>query len=62
MTNHQDQILSLQEVADMFGRSTKSVWRWHAKDKCFPAPIRINGRTIGWKQSVINEFLANQSK
>lgn len=59
-TTTTDRILSLQEVAEIFGRSSKSIWRWHAKDKCLVPPIKIKGRTVGWRQSTIDNFLASQ--
>lgn len=52
-----DRVLSLDEVAYIFGKSKKSIWRWHAKDKTFPSPISLNGRCIGWRESTINKFL-----
>lgn len=42
-----DRIMSLKEVSDSLGRSPRTIWRWWAKDKCFPKPIQINGRCLG---------------
>ncbi|MGO1298126.1 MAG: helix-turn-helix transcriptional regulator [Vibrio sp.] len=52
-----DRVLSFDEVAYIFGKSKKSIWRWHSKDKTFPSPITLNGRCIGWRESTINKFL-----
>jgi prophage regulatory protein len=52
-----DRIISPQEVADMFNRSPKSIWRWWRRDKNFPCPIQVSGRAIGWRESSIKKFL-----
>ncbi|WP_282177278.1 helix-turn-helix transcriptional regulator [Vibrio nereis] len=60
--NEFDRVLSAQEVAQIMGRSVKTLWRWHKKEKCFPSPISIQGRCVGWRQSVIDAYLEQQSK
>jgi predicted DNA-binding transcriptional regulator AlpA len=63
LTPNQERVLSPKEVGVIFNRSAKTVWAWHAKQKCFPAPdVKLNNRTIGWKKSTIDAFLANQGK
>lgn len=57
-----ERVLSLTEVAQIFGRSPKSIWRWHAKEGIFPQPIKLNGRTIGWRQSAIDAFLTAKAE
>ncbi|SON48156.1 helix-turn-helix transcriptional regulator [Vibrio tapetis] len=55
-----DKIMSLQEVAAEVKRSPRTVWRWWAKDKSFPKPIQMNGRCLGWRESVFVEWLNKQ--
>ena len=69
MTNHikleanQDYLLSPKEVGVIFNRSPKTIWSWVNKEKIFPeADVKFNNRTIGWKKSTIDAFLANQGK
>ena len=52
-----DRVMSLDEVAQMMGRSKKTIWRFWAKEKVFPKPILIKGRAIGWRESTIKKFL-----
>lgn len=58
----QDRVLSLNEVSAIIGRSPKTLWKWHAKDKTFPEPIKMNGRCIGWRESIVNDFLNQACK
>ncbi|MDC0611153.1 AlpA family phage regulatory protein [Vibrio sp.] len=60
--NQLDRILSIQEVSSLMGKSAKTLWRWHSKEKCFPKPLSVNGRAIGWRKSTIENFLDQQSK
>lgn len=55
-------IISLQELANQVNKSKVTVWRWWAKDKILPEPIIINGRCLGWKQSVIEEWLDSHTQ
>jgi len=57
-----DRVLSLDEVSQLMGRSKKTLWRWWAKDKSFPKPIQIKGRSVGYKQSSIDTFLTEKAK
>ena len=60
---NQDRVLSPKEVGAIFNRSSKTLWKWSNKDKIFPkADVKLNNRTIGWKKSTIDAFLANQGK
>lgn len=51
-----DPIINQDQAAQAIGRSKKTLWRWWAKEKCFPKPIIVNGRAIGWRKSVIDKF------
>ncbi|MGR5323408.1 helix-turn-helix transcriptional regulator [Vibrio sp. DNB22_17_1] len=56
-----DRVLSLDEVASILGKSKKSLWRWWAKDKVMPEPLKVNGRAIGFRESTVKAFLEQLS-
>ncbi|MBY7926917.1 AlpA family transcriptional regulator [Vibrio fluvialis] len=47
----------MAEVAQIFNRSMKSLWRWYAKEKIIPEPLKVNGRAIGYRASTVEEIL-----
>jgi prophage regulatory protein len=55
-----NKIISLNELAQLLNKSKVTIWRYWAKEKILPAPIQINGRCLGWKQSVITDWLDSQ--
>ena len=57
-----NRIMSLKEVSDSLGRSPRTIWRWWAKDKCFPKPIQINGRCLGWREKDFVYWLVAQAQ
>lgn len=52
-----DRVLSLDEVAAILGRSKKTLWRFYAKEKIIPEPLKVNGRAIGYRQSSVESIL-----
>lgn len=50
-------IISLAELALLVNKSKVTIWRWWAKDKILPEPILLNGKCLGWKLSVIEQWL-----
>jgi prophage regulatory protein len=55
-------IMTLAELAIMVRKSKVTVWRWWSIDKILPPPIQLNGRCLGWKQSVIEEWLDSNTQ
>ncbi|WP_282065084.1 helix-turn-helix transcriptional regulator [Vibrio rotiferianus] len=51
-----DRVLSLDEVAFILGKSKKTLWRL-AKNKVIPAPLKLNGRAIGYRASTLEAFI-----
>ncbi|MEZ9328832.1 helix-turn-helix transcriptional regulator [Vibrio breoganii] len=43
----------------MLGRNYKTIWGW-VRDGRFPQPIRMMGRTIGWRVETVQEWLKEQ--
>ncbi|MCE0557407.1 AlpA family phage regulatory protein [Motilimonas sp. E26] len=52
-----DPILSLNDASEIIGRSKRSLWRWYAKDKTMPEPLKVNGRAVGWRKSTFEQWL-----
>ena len=63
LTNNKiDRIISMDEVATILNRSSKTLWRWHAKEKIIPRPLMVNGRSIGYRASTIEAILISFQK
>lgn len=56
-THQFDRVIPMAEVAQIFNRSIKSLWRWYAKEKLIPEPLKVNGRAIGYRASTVEEML-----
>jgi len=54
-----NRIVSIQELSQLLSKSRVSLWRWE-RDGILPKSIKIQGRTLGWKESVILEWLSAQ--
>lgn len=54
---NQDPLIIPQQMGKLLGRDPKTIWRWWRKDKTFPEPIQMNGRTIGWPTSLYQAWL-----
>ncbi|MFT7413254.1 MAG: prophage regulatory protein [Paraglaciecola sp.] len=52
-----NQIISLAELANLMNKSKITIWRYWRKEKILPPPILLNGRCLGWKTSVIEQWL-----
>ncbi len=55
-TNHVDNLLTYAQVAKLVNRSQRTLHRWYSNYK-MPPPVKIGERVIGWKTSVIAEWL-----
>lgn len=49
-------VMNVREVADFFGVSVSTVWRWTA-DGSIPEPIKLGGSTR-WRRSDIEAVLS----
>ncbi len=50
-----DRLLSVRQVADRLGVSTRQVWKLASSGR-LPEPVRL-GRSVRWKESCLAEFL-----
>lgn len=51
-----NQLLSITQVCSLINRDRRSLWRWVTEGR-FPQPLRLNGRTLGWRQETYQEWL-----
>lgn len=51
-----ERLLTYKDICGMLNRNYKTIWSW-VKKGTFPQPVRYQGRTIGWKQKDINEWI-----
>ena len=56
--NNADRILREKEVCERTGLSRATRWR-KIKAGEFPQPIQLSTRSIGWRESDVNAWLAN---
>jgi prophage regulatory protein len=45
-----------KQVADRFGISRVTVWRWRKTDPAFPAPITLSAGCVRWRLSEIEAW------
>ncbi len=48
--------LSIDEVAQRYGVSHATIWRWVKNDKHFPEPIKLSPGTSRWSENQLLEF------
>lgn len=51
-----DAIIRPKGLVQILGIHTTTLWRWIQAGE-FPPPLRLNKKTIGWRQSVVEEWL-----
>lgn len=54
-----NRIISITELSQLLSKSRISLWRYE-RDGVLPKSIKIQGRTLGWRESAILEWLENQ--
>ncbi|HIF9261086.1 helix-turn-helix domain-containing protein [Photobacterium damselae subsp. damselae] len=52
-------LLSSADVAAIVGRSPITIYRW-MREGLLPPPIMVKGRVLGWRESVIDDWLEKQ--
>ncbi|MYB60261.1 MAG: AlpA family transcriptional regulator [Gemmatimonadetes bacterium] len=57
----QDRLLTLNEVMDKCRLCRSTIYRLMREDR-FPLPIRVGLRAVRWKESEIDEYLANRPR
>jgi len=55
------QILFITDLEKIIGRNRLTLRRWWADGK-FPKPVKLNGTTLAWHTTVINEWIDQNIK
>lgn len=55
MHNGGDRLLRLNEVCELLGTSTSTVWRWVKEDR-LPRPIRLSSGSTRWSSSELDRW------
>lgn len=53
---------SVAEVAQRYGRSRATIWRWVKTNKHFPEPIKLSPGTSRWSENQLLEFESRAPK
>jgi excisionase family DNA binding protein len=51
-----EQLLTVEEVADLLKVCQRTVWRWVAQGR-LPAPLRCSRRCVRWRASAVRAHL-----
>ena len=51
-----DRIMRMKELTTLIGLSRPTLYEM-MRDGIFPRPIQLGRRAVGWRESVINEWL-----
>ena len=54
-TSSENLYLSVDQVAERFGVSKDTIWRWKRQDE-FPRPVKLGGTTTRWRLADIKEW------
>ncbi|MCK8078338.1 AlpA family phage regulatory protein [Vibrio sp. 1CM2L] len=49
-------LLRYSDVIEMIGMNRRTIWKWVKLGK-FPEPVRMNGRTIGWRCELVQQWV-----
>ncbi len=55
-----EKLVTYQELCSMLNRNYRTIWAW-CKKGVFPQPVKVLGRTIGWKRQDVEKWLADNS-
>ena len=56
-----NKLLTIKDLCLYFNRHRSTLWSWVDSGN-FPQPVKINGRTLGWKPETIKEWLSEQGE
>jgi len=59
--SHTDPILRLRDVSRLLSRSVSAINR-DRKAGVFPSPIQLGPRSVGWRTSAINAWIADRER
>lgn len=53
--------LSDRQLAERYGVTVQSIWRWHRDDATFPRSVKLSSGTTRWKLSEIEAWEKSRS-
>lgn len=56
MRENQDYLINIRDMCALLNRDRRTLWFW-VKNGKFPQPLKINGRTVGWRASEYRAWL-----
>lgn len=56
-----DPLIPVPEAAKLLGTTRGNAWKWVRKG-LLPAPIKLTARRCGWRQSTLEQFIAEREK
>ena len=56
-----EKLVTYSELCILLNRNYKTIWAWCKKGE-FPQPVKVLGRTIGWKKTDVDLWLSNHSQ
>ena len=57
----EDRYIRIKELSAMLGIATSSIYRLMKENK-FPKQIKLTERTVVWRLSIINQWIAEREK
>jgi prophage regulatory protein len=54
-------LLTIKHVCKLVNRDRRTIWKW-VKDGLFIEPVKMQGRTIGFKEKDLIEWIENNGK
>ncbi len=51
-------LLTIKQVCELVNRDRRTIWKW-VKDGLFIEPIKMQGRTIGFREKDLIEWIEN---
>lgn len=56
-----NRILRVKEVADKLSISKSTIWRLR-REGCFPKPVKLGPRAVGWFESDVTDWLESRNR
>jgi prophage regulatory protein len=50
-------LLTYSDLTSILNRNYKTIWAW-VRDGDFPQPIKLKGKTIGWRQEDFEKWMS----
>lgn len=54
-------LLTIKQVCKLVNRDRRTIWRW-VKDGLFIAPVKMQGRTVGFREKDLIEWIENSGE